>query len=424
MAVGITMVGRPEEVDGVLGRLVDRIGSATPDLRSSFVGGERAEVTLHPAAEPVRLSVTGLGLVVADAGTSQVGPGYHVFLVDLLRAAGSAAGIRWLTQGEVAATTQGSDHAEVYDEPGYLATGNAAAVAPEMAAWLRGLAGQLQQLVSEGVTELAVSLPMDVKYHYPAAVLTATGPRDLAWVAAAAREHVDGFFAWPNLARDARFHLGKALAIMWCDLAFLPGQQADLLAEVARELDAGYRLDPTLDWPWREWAEVLTLLGDPAWDPVAAFVEHQAGQVPADRPLIGYRRLPVTAYPDRSWQIDLPARSVGRWAPDGTTWQVEAARISLSLSMYSLEATGYPTVEAIHNPAGHRWSESEGNLRRSAEARAAAGDDGVAGHRYLLHGVVAGPGRFASLTVLLRDWADLDAALAVWRSLRFSTKSP
>src|SRR5437870_41727 len=52
-------------------------------------------VQIHPGAEEVELCVPEPGRLIASAKTSTVGPGYHIFLCDRLRALGEHFGLAW-----------------------------------------------------------------------------------------------------------------------------------------------------------------------------------------------------------------------------------------------------------------------------------------------------------------------------------------
>ena len=52
-------------------------------------------MSLHPAAEEMEITATGQGRTAATAKTSTVGPGYHIYLCDLLKTLGDAVGIDW-----------------------------------------------------------------------------------------------------------------------------------------------------------------------------------------------------------------------------------------------------------------------------------------------------------------------------------------
>src|SRR5690349_15037902 len=63
------------------------------DLRStSYIGQRDTNPTLycrlHPAAEDMEISFIGDGELTASANTSSAGPGYHIFLCDMLHRLG------------------------------------------------------------------------------------------------------------------------------------------------------------------------------------------------------------------------------------------------------------------------------------------------------------------------------------------------
>src|SRR5262249_3247380 len=84
---------------------------------STRIGFSETEPTLfcklHPAAEELYLSILDLDHFVASAKTSTVGPGYHIFLCDMLRKLGEAFEIAWEEKNE-----------EYFDEGGYFFSGD------------------------------------------------------------------------------------------------------------------------------------------------------------------------------------------------------------------------------------------------------------------------------------------------------------
>ncbi len=89
---------------------------------------------------------------------------------------------------------------------------------------------------------------------------------------------------------------------MWTDVRWRPPlaeAETDLLVTISRLLDTAYQMDPTLEYPWREWHEILGYLGSDS--PLAAEIARRAAQTP-DGSKIGYRCYQSSA--DRQWAID------------------------------------------------------------------------------------------------------------------------
>lgn len=87
------------------------------DMLRGHAGGERTtdgalEVSLHPAARPVRFDATDAGKVTAAAMTAGVGPGYHTFVANLFRRLGEELEVAWSgppPDDRVAPSTDGGD---------------------------------------------------------------------------------------------------------------------------------------------------------------------------------------------------------------------------------------------------------------------------------------------------------------------------
>jgi hypothetical protein len=84
---------------------------------------------IHPAAEEIEFSLTATNDLVVEANTTTVGPGYHVFVCDLLQDVEREFGTKWEESAE------GSD--DFSDETGYFFSHNFDALKGEMLQWLR-----------------------------------------------------------------------------------------------------------------------------------------------------------------------------------------------------------------------------------------------------------------------------------------------
>lgn len=68
--------------------------------RTNSEGQEALFLRLHPAAEDVELCLPDAGRVMLSAKTSNVGPGYHIYLCDAARRLANRAGIAWVPPDE------------------------------------------------------------------------------------------------------------------------------------------------------------------------------------------------------------------------------------------------------------------------------------------------------------------------------------
>jgi hypothetical protein len=103
-------------------------------------------------------------------------------------------------------------------------------------------------------------------FEHPGALLTPLGPRDEAWLRAVAEEPQRGkdVFPWWEPGIHAASRRGRALSRLWTEVVWRPPlleEERRLFRNVARLLEQAWREDPMLDYPWREWQEVLGYLG-------------------------------------------------------------------------------------------------------------------------------------------------------------------
>lgn len=91
--------------------------------------------------------------------------------------------------------------------------------------------------------------------------------------------------------------------MMWSQVRWRPpanGSERNLLKDVANSLHIANKLNPSLNYPWGEWAEVLEFLGSD--DEEKEWVRSQSKAPPT----IGYRRHNVTVRLPDNWSLRLP----------------------------------------------------------------------------------------------------------------------
>jgi hypothetical protein len=370
-------------------------------------------VSLHPGAEDVVLTLREDGGLDASAITSTAGPGYHAHVCEVLHALGAHFDVRWAPEDL---------HGETGDETGYFHTKNRPALEDAMARWLSALAGSVRALRAEGREAIAFSLPAEHTYLHEGAVSTPLGPRDDAWLA---RTHADGragfdVFPWAEPGAGAGYLLGRALVRMWRDVRWRrPGDEdeAETLAEITALLEAAHTVDPRRAYPWREWAELLSLLGQ---DSLLATRAQLRAETAPPAPPIGYRRGEVRARLSGGWSIDIPGSLAERWDDEQTWCAWERGR---TVWFTSLSVASQAAADADDTLAGLPPLEGDvlQHRTRALVGQAAFGrgmTDGV--ELAQLRAYMAAPGHAAVLTVCFEDEADRDFALALWRSLRFA----
>ena len=139
---------------------------------------------LHPGAEPIMLSPLADDELLVAAATSSAGPGYHIFICDLLRKLGQFYGLDWYAEEE----------SECLDETGYFETGDKARLYEEFNRWMGALSKRVVELSKEGA-KFHLAMPFDGhQFDVTEPILTQLGPRDMRWLQAVIKE--------PSLGRD------------------------------------------------------------------------------------------------------------------------------------------------------------------------------------------------------------------------------
>lgn len=280
------------------------------DLRATTYIGQRDTnptlfCRLHPAAEDLEISFIGNEQFTVSASTSSAGPGYHIFICDILHRLGDRFRLQWEEQNE-----------EYQDETGYFHSGDRDHVFAEMTKWLQTLAswffdGTLKDKVHP--TRLAMSL--DTGFTWNARAITPLGPRDEDWLKAVAQDGNKGqdFFAWWEPELNAEYFLRRALVRIWSDVRWRPPSddaEKQVLSYIADSLETAYKLDANLQCPWAEWSEILGYLD-------GNNQEHELvhDHTSASHPTMGYRRRDVTVQLPGNWWITVPG-SFGDFRPD------------------------------------------------------------------------------------------------------------
>jgi hypothetical protein len=379
-------------------------------------------VMIHPAGEEVEVIVPESGRVLVSAKTSTVGPGYHTALCQLMQRLGEEKKVRWRPAGE----KDDSSH----DESGYFFSGNRAAVEKEVLLHLKTIAAiSVETLQGEDLTLEAWHLPLGHSYsEYPGDVHTPMGVRSIEWVRAVAEDPRKGrdIYPWWEDGLTAGFHLGRALTQMWTAVRWRPVLSDDEYDEwslICEDLCDAYKADPALDYPWREWAELIDILGGvegacgvtPAIEKV---IRKRAAKVPADRPLIGYRRYPVKVDLLDGWSIRIPGAMAEKW--EDNTWSAWDGQRTVWFSNWGLtrkDGSPVPAAEALKVmtiPEGKPVRHKEGSLIGRGGLRETEEDGEVLQN---LMAISAVDGKTALCNIFYHDKGDYDWAVATWHSL-------
>ncbi len=294
------MTGKSQSPEKLLADLDKWILEYCTELRPiNFIGTRDDKPTLfcrlHPAAEDLELSVTGPNEFTASANTSTVGPGYHIFVCDMLHKLGKHFNAVWEDPSD-----------DFVDEAGYFHSGNQDQVFAEMSTWLKAVAGAFFDGTLTDHHSIRLAMPVDAGFEADERAVTPLGPRDLDWLKKTAADTSNGrdFFAWWSPGLNADYFLGRALARMWSDVRWrkpINDIEREMLKYVSGSLETAYKLDSDLNYPWAEWTEILGYLQDD--DTELDFVRQHAKNVV---PKIGYRRRDVSVQLPGFWWITLP----------------------------------------------------------------------------------------------------------------------
>ncbi len=416
MGVGFHLIGRHEGGQSFLGPVEDWLRQECKDtwMAGGSVtdadGRPALQVVLHPTAEAIELVAFDPRTLVVSAKTSSVGPGYHVYLCELLQRMGVALGIQW--------DPPDAERANL-DDTGFFHTGDRSGVAGAMLEWLQSSAKRALEILDRGYDGLGLSMPADSQFQHELAISTVMGPRDRAWLERVAEDPGAGvdIFPWWDEGLGATYLLGRAMCQMWTDVRWRDPMSPDertLLSQVVRLLGQAYRVDPTLPYPTREWQEILGLLGieDPSVEEAL-----QRHPVIEDAPKIGFRRLPIRAQLPEEWTITVPGSFATRYEEDGRWTAFEVGR-SVSVACQASRAQdGSPAaveellegVRAIEGePLDYAGERVVGVARVTPSAE---------GEGWVLTGACAVPGSVAMCSISFHDESRRAWAVATWQSL-------
>ncbi len=377
----------------------------------------------HPCAEDVEVRVPAPGQVSVAAKTSTAGPGYHLFLCELIHQMESDFVITWDDPAS----------SECGDDTGHFFKEDPDAVRAEMLTWL----GTVAKLVadnshSEETSIRMVSMPLGYVYPELSEVATPTGPRSLGWFRAVTQDPSKGvdFFPWWDAGQGADFFLGRAVCRMWQVVRWRPPiteEEGELLSDVHFDLERAHQLDPEGAIPWSEWQEIVDHLND-----FFGYVEFQfegelepeikrraeAATPPTTR--IGYRRGPVQAILTGGWSLVIPGSFAEEWEDDGQSWSAWLGGRTLWFSSWSVQDDNdkEQTAEAILDEQEYGEGEIIEHTGGDVIGRAVFRPHEEEGQQlWNLKAYSAVQGGFCLLNIYLSEEADLPWALEVWKGI-------
>jgi hypothetical protein len=386
-------------------------------------------VNLHPAAPEASVTAGEGGRVSLVARTSAAGPGYHTFVTSLARRLATELSIDWGAGGPAEAVGD-----PALDAPARLALAGTAppeagspafqerrAVERSYLDWLATELAAARESRRRGAPGVQLELAPGVRFSFDGAIATALGPRDDAWLERAIgdpRQAIDVTPWWAD-ATDARYLLNRALCLLWTEVRWRPpiepAEQA-LLDEVARLLWQAFPLDPSLGYPWREWGELLELRGVDE-QAATSLVRDRSASVPADQPLVGYRRRPVTVVHE-GWRIEVPGSFAERHSAEEWSGGEATRSVTLAATATGTADGPMPAEAFLRQVAGDLGSEALTHQAGNVVGRARLGSEADSGVEVgVVEGYSAVLGSGAVVRIVFHDPADWQWALDTWRSL-------
>lgn len=385
-------------------------------------------VQVHPCAEDVELIAADTGRIALTANTSTLGPGYHIFLCELVEKLGRQFEIDW---DEVA-------EGKSKDDTGYFFHHDPEAVRREMLRWLRALARVVaEDEMLEQAEVRMVSMPLGYSYPDAQGVVTPLGPYSLDWFRAMAEgaEGGAGFFPWWEEGIGAAFFLGRALTRMWQDVRWripITDDEGELLMDVHLDLERAFRLDKNAALPWREWDEIVGYLN--GYYGYLEFAEEDAGGVDLEAEIsrrsasadpegarIGYRRGRVQVALTGGWSLTVPGELAEEWESGGQTWSAWYGGRTVWFSSWSVqgehgERPAEEILAELDLPAeGEHFELREGSIVGRGVFLECQ-EDGQTVWNLRAYSAVAGG--FALCNIYVQGPGDLPWAIEVWKTLR------
>jgi hypothetical protein len=381
-------------------------------------------VNVHPAAENLEVQAPQRGRFVASAKTSTAGPGYHIFLCDLLHEWGRTAGVTFDPPPQ---------DRETGDDTTYFFTRDHHAVKTEFLRWIRSVSEILLEQEDDGDTNVALSMPLDVSYNSAGWLSTPMGPRTREWALVAAQqpEAALDILPWLEPGQGAPYHLGRAMYRIWCDVRWAPpltDHDKAIHDEVLDALETAHAEAPTLDYPWREWRELLR--HNHRQSPFATRIDESAEAVPPTTPLAGYRRSTVTVRHEGGWIIRIPGHLAESVDQEGN-WRAFDHHRTIELS--SLRVTPKPGNETPSPNDLLRFAKPDGSplAEFTHQAHRAKGiafltrhDDDEGRPFFRLRGFSAVSGQLAICTIEFPDINQRGWALPIWQSVDNPDSAP
>jgi hypothetical protein len=381
-------------------------------IRAS-VSQNTLSVVLHPCGEPLEFEWRPNHTLQVSAKTSTLGPGYHAYVIDLLKSIASTLNVQWDWTSPDA------------DETGFINTHDFASLQREMAIMLRALNRRLANLASETYDHLMMSMPLGFPLpKCDAFIVSPTGPCTAEWCRGVAEaedaemlEQCRDYYIWWQREPDAEFWRKTGLYLMWCEIFWhVPlNEDEHRVCQLTLNCFAKARqLDSTISLPDTELQELR------------GFVAGSGENIPPAPRGIGYRRLPMSRSCAGNWMVTVPGYYYEQLEDEGAQMVWWFGRRNVRLS--SLNAMPKPGCSAggrsmLPEKADEyvHGREVIDHERDGIVGWAAIGPAEENGDKFWqLQGAMACDNSLCIVTICYADQKDKDWAIEVFRSITHS----
>ena len=356
---------------------------------------------LHPGTEPVAFCLSGDRLT-CSAATSPAGPGYHVYVVELLERLGERLRLQWEWSGA---------DGEPGDECGYHETRDLESVQTEMQRWLRALCAHV---VESKMEPCQVCLPLEDGPIHKAGIATPLGVFDGDWLREVAAggerswERGREFFSWWGRQCDGDFWLRYGKVIATSQLPWHPPESVDE-ARLYRTAIAAFER-------CRELAP-RTLIPDLELKELRRLSQQGVGEAsPPNAAGMGYRRGAWRWRLAGEWSVELPGYFYEEWDEGATVIWFPTRTCRFTTYRAEGSATKLLGEEKAHAtvPPEHRVEWRKDHLTARATIHRESEDNS---EYWRLTGTVATDGGLCVTTICFDDVTDREWAIAAFRSI-------
>jgi len=365
-------------------------------------------VSIHPAEEEVAFFLKD-GYIVCSAKTSNAGPGYHAYIIDMLETIEADCNFKW---------DWSNNKLGFCDETGFQKHKDFPYLQLVMKNHLFSLAKYLCSLDKEEFFQL--SLPTDLLLEprkektrdFAASPLGFYKRGFFAEIAAAEPSTIDAyaktFFPWWNADLDAIFWKNAGLVLMWIEVKWQsPEEREDpvyhLLLNTLYCFDKAHHLDPTIKLPTSEIEEIKSLL------------QMEENYTPKPN-LIGFYRYNTRKVFSKNWSIVVPGyfyESVEESDRSATTFFHSSKAIYCSSYIGpSNETPGFPDEKEKRSETFH-FQEGEMQGRAFLDKESPSEEDTI-----ILNCYVAVPGSFCNVVIAFTDLNALGWAINTFKSIK------